>query len=85
MNYFYLIIQTWVENCQQISTVTLTSTINYIVIISFFIFGNQKEPADLIHRPLDLLSNALPLRYIPDFFLQELCNTQILYIYYSSS
>ena len=31
----------------QISTVPLTSTIDYIVIISFFIFGNQMERAHL--------------------------------------
>ena len=48
------------------------------------ILGIKKERADVNHRPLDLQSNALPLSYTPDFLLQELWNTQILYIYFSS-
>ena len=79
------------EKSRQIASVPLIFTNDYIVIIKsnpdfylFVILGIKNERADLNHRPLDLQSNALPLTYTSDFLLQELRNTQIIYIYYSS-
>ena len=86
----------YVEKSQQISTVPLAFTHDYAVIIRsdpafsrdhaifFIVLGINKEWADLNHRPLDLQSNALPLSYTLDFFLHELSNNQIIYIYYCS-